>query len=66
MRQLQSSTFLAICLERLKYFLINIILINHTATYYNLTEIKKRIGTEAKPEKGQFLKEGQKTQDFFY
>lgn len=43
MRQLQSSTFLAICLARLKYFLINIILINHAATYYNLTEIRKRI-----------------------
>lgn len=43
MRQLQSSTFLAICLARLKCFLININLINHAAIYYNHTEFKERI-----------------------
>lgn len=42
MRQLQSSTFLAICLARLKCFLINIILINHAAIYYNHPEFKER------------------------
>lgn len=51
MRQLQSSTFLAICLARLKCFLINIILINHAATYYNLTEIKKLIVRRISPRK---------------
>lgn len=43
MRQLQSSTFPAICLARLKCFLINIILINHAAIYYKHTEFQERI-----------------------
>lgn len=42
MRQPQSPTSLAICLARLKRFLINIILINHAAIYYSRAELKER------------------------
>lgn len=65
MRQLQSSSFLAICLARLKCFLINIVLINHAATYYNLTEIKKRILWRLSP-RTTFLKGGTENSGLFF
>lgn len=65
MRQLQSSTFLAICLASLKCFLINIILINHAAIYYNHTEFEERIVRGLSPRMDNFECRDRKRGAFF-
>lgn len=52
MRQPQSPTSLAICLARLKRFLINIILINHAAIYYSRAELKEWTVRSLRPRTG--------------
>lgn len=65
MRQLQSSTFLAICLARLKCFLINIILINHAAIYYNHIEFKELRARRLCPRMDNFERRDRKRGAFF-